>query len=609
MSLSSIIILLHEDTSRLSKYAEACYLYAHYSECVRLCEELVKTLNSQEDLNRTKYLMGKANFNVYQKEKFQLKKHDQAERQHMQEYQELHKKCYQTAKSVIGLLGTALDNGLLCPEGSKMLDVAMLDYITGTKGNNCGRCLLCHQKRKLRKSHFFPKALLETLSKGTSKPLDHKIFRHSHDYYGPSKSAGELYYEMFCSSCENLLSKHGETQFNPQFFFKIYDQSNPEQPTAAQDIEYGEWLYQFCIGLVFRGLAINYNDIYINGDEVYSLFYKCRLLLSHINAQNFPHIESRPPENVKVAVLMNPSKLFDQDTQPNMSKVLTSEIINYMSIQSALDDDVISRPHRLHAFAVHFGMINVLVSIEPGELNVSREFIINPEGGSFPVLADKERGAKLPKGIWKAFQVKAVQNDTEIIQISDRVAREFGHKKIEQPSELHRALFPIKSEIKAAEAAMHVKPSSIPEAIKIGNFLPDQFIIRPFHAKTVSLPAGHRILVHRSYNLGEGIGDTLFLAVGSDEVYSLDKPYALYHHYEPGLQLHYGNFVSPFNLEARESLLDRKPKTMLKGPEFDLVENFRSICRIMLPQILGEKGIANCMSLLKRIQSHCCRHR
>lgn len=593
------------DDSRSLKYAEACYCYAHYSECVSLCEKLVKTLSSEEDKNKTKYLMGRAHFYMYQKMTFHLKKQSRAELQHTQEYQELHKKCYQTAKSVIGLLGNALENGLLLPEELIMLDMAMLDYITSAKGN-CGRCLLCHQKQKLRKSHFFPRALLETFSKGASKPLDHRIFRHSNDYYGPSKSARELYYEMFCSSCENVLSKHGETQFLPQFFLKIYDQSNPEQPTAPQNIEYGGWLYQFCIGLIFRGLAVQYSDIYINSDEVYNLFHKCRGFLRHLNPQEFPHSESSPPENITVAVLVNPSEALE-DTQPNMKKVLTSEIMSYMNIQSALDDDTISRPHQLHAFVVHFGMINVLVSIEPGGLDVSSEYIINPKGGSFPVPADKERGLKLPKGIWKAYQINAAKNEIRDIQIPDKVARDYEGKKILKPSELHQALFPIiESHTKAAETSLtHVMPSSLPEVIKIANFVPDQFIIRPPWAPTsISLPAGHRILVHRNYNLGRGIGDTLFLAVGSDDSYSLDKPYALYHHYEPGLQLNYGNFVSPFNMEAQESLLDRKPKTILKGTEFDIVQNFQSICRIMLPQILSEKGIANCMSLLKRIQSH-----
>jgi hypothetical protein len=592
------------------RFFQICYLYEHFSECISLCKKFAENLILKDGKNKAMYLMGKANFHVYQKKKFQLKKQSQAELQHTQEYQELHKECYQMAKSVVGLLGAALDNGflVLCPEELKMLDMAMIDYIIEAKGD-CGRCLLCFQKQKLRKSHYFPRAILETLSRGSSKPLDQKIFRCGPDYYGASKSVRELYYLMFCSRCENLFSNHGETQFNPQFLLKIYDESNPHQPTALQDIEYGKWLYQFCVGVIFRGLAVrnSCSDMFVNSERVYHLFHKCRRLLCFINpTQNFPQVKTSPLEDVKVAILVNPSEVLDQ---PSLSSVLTSQVINYINIQSALDDDVISRPHWLHAFVVHFGVINVLVSIEPSELNVSSEFIINPSGGHFTVPADVDRGMKLPKGIWKAFELEAVQSDMDIIQLPDRVAREFEIKKIQQPSELHQTLFPtIKSEIKAAETLLtRVMPSSLPEAIKISNFLPDQFIIRPPSAPTsVFLPTGHSILVHRSYNLGKDTGDTLFLAVGSDKAYSLDKPYVLYHHYEPGLQLHYGIFVSAITLEAQESLQDRKPKTILKGTDFDVVENFRRICHIKLKETLGEKGIANCMSLLKRIQGHSC---
>lgn len=549
--------------------------------------------------------MGKANFFEYQKLRFQLERQSQAELQHTQEYQKLHKRCYQTAKSVIGLLGNALDNGLLLSDDLKLLDLAMIDYIVNAK-SSCSRCLLCYRKQKLRRSHYFPKALLETISKGAAKPEDQKIFRHSHDYYTPLKSAKELSYEMFCSNCENLLSKHGETQFLPQFFLKIYDQSNPKQPTVSQSIEYGEWLHQFCTGLLFRGLAVQHNDVYINSDKIYNLFRKCRGVLCHIDPSNFPHTEAISPENLEIFVLMNPSESHDElSTYPFMNKVLTSEIIDYMEIQGPLDDDVISRPHQLHAFAVHFGMINVLVSIGPFELDkISKECIVHPEGGSYFVPEDKERRAKVPKGLWKAYQVKAEEYATQVINIPDRVAREFENKTIQQPSEAHQTLFPIiASSAKASETALkQVKPSTIPEVTRIANFLPDQFLVRPSCAPTsVSLPPGHKILIHRSYSLREDCKGTIFLAVGNHGVYGLDMPYVLYHYYEQGLQLNYGNFVCPVTLEARDPLLDAKPKTMLKGTEFDVVENFRSVCHVQLSEMLGEKGIANCMSLLKRI--------
>lgn len=600
------------DVSRGLRFAKGCYLYGHYSECVSWCERLTKDLERQEDRNIANNLLGKANFQIYRKIQFQLKKMNQLQLQFSPEYQAQHKRCYEIAKSAIFSLGTALDQNFLDPlskeDERRMLDLALLDYITQAR-TDPGRCLLCLQKRKLCKSHYFPKAVLERFSRGVATPSDLKIFRPSAEYRGPSKSAKEMVYSMFCTKCENFLSTHGETQFRPQFFSQIYNEADPVQSTAEQEIEYGEWLYQFCLGIIFRGLAISYDEQFINCDKLYGLFQRCRELLRRITPKEFPHLSSTPPDPIQIAILINPSeaRAAEDDQYPHMTKVLNS-LLNYIYVQGPLDSDTISRPHKLHCFLVHFGMINILVPINVAECKaMSSEHFIDPKGGTYTVPADEDRGKKIPKGMWKSFQCQAVISEKEVIEWPEKLAKDIERKEYREPSEALQKLFRfVESNRKAMKAqGGHILPSPIPDVVKVINFLPDQFLVRPsYDPSSVRLPPGHKILVHRNFELSKDIGETLFLAVGSQKPYSREKPYVIYHRYEPGLQLHTGFFVSPMDVVAQEFLVDTWPKMLKERGEWEVIENILSVCHAVLPQVFDEKGIVNCTSLLKRVQLH-----
>ena len=62
--------------------------------------------------------------------------------------------------------------------------------------------------------------------------------------------------------------------------------------------------------------------------------------------------------------------------------------------------------------------------------------------------------------------------------------------------------------------------------------------------------------------------------------------------------------MSPDDLSAQDFLPDVWPKELKERLEWSLIENARSVCHRMLPQVLEVKGILNCAALLKRVRSH-----
>ena len=71
--------------------------------------------------------------------------------------------------------------------------------------------------------------------------------------------------------------------------------SEPFHLSQSKDIVYDRWLYLFCIGIVFRGIAYISRKSYVNNNELYSLFVKCReclLKAPHIDdVDNLPVVE------------------------------------------------------------------------------------------------------------------------------------------------------------------------------------------------------------------------------------------------------------------------------------------------------------------------------
>ena len=171
------------------------------------------------------------------------------------------------------LLGKAHDYHYIDTEGSKLLDFAMLDYLReANKLGDCNRCMLCRNWAELRSSHVVPFSVLNELS--TDRITDRNkqvMFTADYSLKKPitKRSARQIAHKMLCGACENRLSLNAETSFCNEFFKPITHRSNDSIP-------YGEWLYHFCVSMVFRGLSHHSISNWPNSSELYNVFLLCR---------------------------------------------------------------------------------------------------------------------------------------------------------------------------------------------------------------------------------------------------------------------------------------------------------------------------------------------
>ena len=137
-SYYSNICCLFADVSSQLKYAIGCYQFGHFRHCYELCSAIIEKNHSDEVKNQAFLLKGKSAFHLYTLQK-SIPKNLSAK-----EYHQRHLSCYAKAREAIVILGKALDLNTMDEEGSKMLDIAMMDYILAPKNlKDIKRCLLC----------------------------------------------------------------------------------------------------------------------------------------------------------------------------------------------------------------------------------------------------------------------------------------------------------------------------------------------------------------------------------------------------------------------------------------------------------------------------------
>ena len=272
---------------------------------------------------------------------------------------------------------------------------------------------------------------------------------------------------MFCSSCEDLLCQNGETQFLPQFFDKLYniadlkdstisgstipDNNLPQEDTKdvtshvasnssssassnipsdlladhnqnpevsgsitsseplhlshSKDIVYDRWLYMFCIGVIFRGIAYMSRKSYVNSNELYNLFVKCRECL--LKAPHIDDVENLP----MVEILISPSSPNPGDEKHGFIHSAMRMLYQFTIGITDLQNGVFSFPQEAHLIVLaQIGIINILVKLPPSHgIPAPPGCVIDSSKSAhvYRVLASEERRSLCYEGIWEVIHSTA----------------------------------------------------------------------------------------------------------------------------------------------------------------------------------------------------------
>ena len=604
--------ILHGSLEQVLLYANGCYKYGRYQECI----ELINKLKDKSD--KQHLLKGKALFHCFKEEEVHL--HADADTMGPETFFHKHKECYSKAKETILLLGTVLDHNSIDNEASKMLDMTMMHYMIETnKMRDCHRCYLCREdilykatssdgaqsttqnKSKLIASHLYPKALLDRFASAVPLPGNRKIFDTIIPGVGQklrrerAESAGESTLYMLCQSCEDILNQHGEMWFIPHFFDKLY------QLEVQQEIPYNNKLYMFCIGIIFRTLYWRF-DSFINEDECYQLLIQCRDCL--LNATNLSAVENKPD----VHLLLSPRAVHGEDLQEGfMNQVLTSTCTSNIASFSLDDGKVLAEESvNAHFLLVHMGIINILVKFSPAfHVEIPTECYIYPHGEhKFKVPLEDTRRGQLPKGLWTGFKILAKQFEESWYEHLNKPYLPIVRQKLTQPKEETSQIFGILSGMMQELPMLQEGPTPAldHDDPKVINLLPAQFKVKPKdYPDQIIVPDNHIVVLHHTNPNNTG-NETVFLVVGRTEKFTVEKPYVIWHHCQPGLLLSVGYFISTDNLCFTDYIPDDKEKFYLQHPYDQMLTNIKAKTPKVLQALLTAKGFYCIESLLFRLQ-------
>ena len=569
-------------------YVEKAYEHELYEECIELCEKVPEEAATKD---RLALFHGKSLYNIFTQELESLKNTPTTSRV----YSDARLGCYKKIKKTIQLLGLAFDNKNIDDDGGRMLDVAMMVYLSESRNltGKLPRCLLCYKKGKLAKSHICPRSILDNFAKASGAPDSGKAFFLSWPwqkmYTGTLKSAGEMTIRVLCHDCETILSK-SESKFLPDFFRQLYNLEVPDSIVREHNIEYQDWLHQFCVGLIFRGMTLQYSggrDEFVNEDEVHSLLLQCRNALLHPGSNNVP----------KVSIFIAPTKGDPSEVDSSLINVsihlpfhffFTQKKYMYASHQLYLD---------AFSYTFQIGMILTNVQLSKAAWPEDPSFTIHPNGGVYKILHDSERRHTIPDYLWESLLAEAVAVEKEVMeQPRKAIALQPLDDLLSVPSVSYMtSIFDITQQSQGMG-----KGSKVAGYPKVMNFMPDGYEVFHSTAKaancTVSLPPSHRILLHATCSLdGTEKGSTAFIAVGhSPPVYTLETPYLIFHQYEPGLQGNTAFFFSTENFEYVQYLPEPNPKRFLgNAATTDLIKKSSEIVSL----VLKSRGFRNYRSL------------
>ncbi len=551
--------------------AEGCYRCGKYAECFKLVSWLLQVSSDREVQKKALDLKGKALYYVFTSEKKYLKK-NVSRRDFMA--------CYSKAREAINLLGLSIDSGI-DEAAQKLLDRVHFTYLRKTRSPDLVRCLLCRKKDKLKASHIWPKSVLKHLLKCMA-PLQHQVFSVPWKEYGSLQTANQLTFPMLCGHCEQLLSHSCENKFKVEFFSKLYDPEDCYNKLAkAQSIEYGEYLYRFCLSIIFRALPLDNSDISLKGNaaDLFKLFSTCRELLLTENITNFP-------DKPSIALIVSPTTLPDGVSRvPMIDRILHSAGMLLLCPLSL--HDCTKFPGKVCFLIASIGVLNFVVSLDQQTpLLLPPSTMINPNGGIFTFPEDCKRYFSMPLGLWKELEAAAKSYSKGVFYLPQRLVK--SHDWAEREFRDLQDLL-IGSKRSDSDEVTHL------------HYLPDNFDTSEVFdlGGSLSVPAGHCILLHMYENKEPWVA-TIFLVVGADLLpdsnSSSFNPYIVLTLRLSGYIVCVGYYVSHDKAVTTSSLVSSEDMFLL--PQIEVKYQTRAIADTLLPKLLQQRGFSSMDALL-----------
>ncbi len=574
-------------------YVGCCYQYGHYEECCRWTDYIrEKSPGVKAALDPFLLYKGKALFHLYQQLQVLLLRSEKYAEVTAELKQE-RKNVYSKAKEVITILGSLKGRNVSDGESERFLDIALMDYIRELNSKpdirmKIGRervdvfyCMLCHEKQPIQRSHIVPEAVLRAIFK-----KDDQLFMMGpaglpSDYH-PRTFKTQTFY-MLCNKCDNEILSRDEKPFVEEIVKPIYDTSSQvKRPEEVDGVVYGEWLFRFCCGMVFRGLALGRGiTASINEEEIYKLFVQCRAVVQSLKTSEIP-----PEQLPTIAMFFTPGMLKEpshgvrspEENPSNLVRALNNGIFFTFS-NVPLSSATPSVVRKRHFFVVHFGIFTIAAPFGPVPSEY-KPFLVNPSSGVLNIPANDERLGLNPPGLQTVYEGH-----------TQKAVRQYIEKVVEEDKRGETKVTIMAVQSDSAESKYGIPPTF--------SLLPQGFVITR-ETNTVTVKRGHKILLHLTHRsrASASAGHTLFLAaeVGAPEGPS--KPYVVIHSFvDPTKSLQsFGYYVSPHDF-AFKCELDHSHKAMMKALRAKDLGLFKAP-NALLPDAFARAGLFDYQSLL-----------
>ena len=565
---------MYADILKTLTFAEGCYMCSKYTECFKLASWVYQETQDKEMKRKALALKGKALYNVFVAEYRALKKKGSSKATKTS--------CYSKAQEAIHLLGLTVGNQPHDREAEKFLDNLHLDCIRKARNPSLACCLLCQKKRSLKASHVWPNSVLKHLLKCIC-PSEQQVLSVPWTSADSLRTSKQLTFRILCGDCEQLLSHSCENKFKVEFFSKLYDPEDVYTKLAKpQSIKYGEYLYRFCISIIFRALPLVKSDVSQlgNSDSVYELFTTCRELLL---TKDLSKAQNKP----SLALFLSPTSLPEGAPNiPMMERILHS---TGMALFSDWSLDECTAYHGKASFLLtSLGVLNIIVNLDPQmPLLLPPTSMIDPKGGTITFPEDCKRFFAMPLGVWKILEEAAsfysrrvFYFSQDLLQSKDWAKREFIDLQL---SVLEH------SNLDENQHTTYL------------NCLPGDFGISDVFSlgKSLKLPVGHRVLLHLSHRSEHSIA-TIFLAARTDlytdEPFTCSCLYIILALHVPGYIVCIGYGVSQSKGVVTSSLANKTDKPML--PSIEAKYKTKSTANELLSKLLQLKGFASIEALI-----------